>query len=70
MSVIQLINIVKKYDEKTVFDKFNLEIEAGEFITIMGVSGAGKSTLLNIIGLLEKPDSGDVIIHSQKNPNI
>jgi putative ABC transport system ATP-binding protein len=36
----------------------------------MGVSGAGKSTLLNIIGLLEKPDSGDVIIHSQKNHNI
>lgn len=70
MTIIKLENICKKYDEKTIFDKFSLEIDQGEFISIMGSSGAGKSTLLNIIGLLEKADSGNVIINGYKNPSM
>ncbi|MEK6736567.1 MAG: ABC transporter ATP-binding protein [Pseudomonadota bacterium] len=39
-------------------DNINLDIAAGEYVSIMGPSGSGKSTLLNLIGLLDKPDSG------------
>ena len=39
-------------------DHIDLEISSGEYVSIMGPSGSGKSTLLNIMGLLDKPDSG------------
>ncbi|MEE0930027.1 MAG: ATP-binding cassette domain-containing protein, partial [Acutalibacteraceae bacterium] len=68
MAIISLSNICKKYDENIIFDNYSLDIEQGEFVSIMGKSGAGKSTLLNIIGLLEKPDSGDIVINGVKNP--
>ncbi|HHZ06334.1 MAG TPA: putative bacteriocin export ABC transporter [Clostridiales bacterium] len=68
MSIISLNDICKKFDENIIFDNFNLEIEQGEFVSIMGKSGKGKTTLLNIIGLLEKSDSGDLKILDVKNP--
>ncbi len=42
-----------------VLRKINFTVKKGEFLTIMGPSGSGKSTLLNIIGMLDKPDSGE-----------
>ncbi len=45
--------------EQTVLDGIDLEIKKGEFIAIMGPSGCGKTTLLNVLGLLDKPDSGE-----------
>lgn len=42
-----------------VLRKINFTVKKGEFVTIMGPSGSGKSTLLNIIGMLDKPDSGE-----------
>jgi len=47
-------------------DKVNLEIQRGEFLSIMGPSGCGKSTLLNIIGLLDLPSKGTVEIDGEK----
>jgi ABC-type lipoprotein export system ATPase subunit len=44
-----------------VLDNLCLEVEEGETIAIMGPSGSGKTTLMNIIGLLDKPDKGDII---------
>ncbi len=67
--MISLINISKKFKDKSVINKLNLKVSKGEFIAITGNSGSGKTTLLNIMGLLEKPDSGDVVINGVKNPN-
>ncbi|XOV91760.1 MAG: ABC transporter ATP-binding protein [Bacteroidota bacterium] len=61
--MIKLSNIDKYYSSKFqrtfVLKGINLDIEEGEFISIMGPSGAGKSTLLNIIGLLDEPSEGE-----------
>ncbi len=62
--MIQLTNIQKVYQTRSIetlaLDNVNLEVKAGEFISIMGPSGCGKSTLLNIMGLLDKPNEGVV----------
>jgi lipoprotein-releasing system ATP-binding protein len=67
--VIQLINISKIYGEKiptqVLFD-INLSIGEGTFNSIIGASGSGKSSLLNIIGTLDKPSQGEVIINGVK----
>ncbi|MFC9419367.1 putative bacteriocin export ABC transporter [Bacillus mobilis] len=65
---IKLDHITKKFGEKYIFQNFNLDIYKNEFIGIMGKSGAGKSTLLNIIGLLDEPDEGTVMIEGYDNP--
>jgi putative ABC transport system ATP-binding protein len=61
--MISLRNIDKFYENKFqrsfVLKDVSLEIERGEFMTIMGPSGAGKSTILNIIGLLDEPSAGE-----------
>lgn len=62
MADIILSNICKRFKEKTLFENFSLKIERGEFVSIMGESGSGKTTLLNMMGLLEYPDSGNVIL--------
>lgn len=65
--MIELINISKKFHGRTIFEEYNLEIKKGDFISIVGESGTGKTTLLNIIGLLERPDSGDLIVDGKSN---
>lgn len=64
MAIITLSGISKVYRTKeietTALENVNLQVEKGEFISIMGPSGCGKSTLLNIIGLLDKPTTGNV----------
>lgn len=61
--MINLKNIDKYYDSKFqrsyVLKNIHLEVNEGEFLTVMGPSGSGKSTLLNIIGLLDSPSSGE-----------
>ncbi len=58
--MIQLLNINKKFGEKKVLSNISLSIKKNEFVCITGESGVGKTTLLNIIGLLMKPDSGEI----------
>ncbi|MBI9034319.1 MAG: ABC transporter ATP-binding protein [Bacteroidales bacterium] len=64
--MIQLQNIQKIYRTKDIetmaLDKINLHVKKGEFVSVMGPSGCGKSTLLNVIGLIDKPSEGTVII--------
>lgn len=65
---IILRNVNKGYGNKKILKDFNISINKGEMIAITGESGKGKTTLLNIIGLIDEPDSGDVIIQDIKNP--
>ena len=67
MPIVSLMNINKSFKDKVIFKDFSLDVEEGEFLSITGASGKGKTTLLNIIGLLEKPDSGDVFLFDTKN---
>lgn len=60
--MIRINNITKNFGSLQVLKGIDLEIQTGEVISIVGPSGAGKTTLLQIIGTLDKPDSGTVMI--------
>lgn len=57
---VRISDVVKQYGEATVLDHVSLDINAGEFITLLGASGSGKSTLLNIVAGFTKPDAGRI----------
>ncbi len=69
MRVVELVEVTKVYElprgSVRALDNVSVSIEAGEFISIMGPSGSGKTTLLNIIGCLDTPTSGRVIIGNE-----
>ena len=64
--MIKLNNICKTFNKDTnplvIFNNLNLEIETSKLTAILGRSGSGKSTILNLIGTIEKPDSGSILI--------
>jgi putative ABC transport system ATP-binding protein len=60
--MIQLENVEKYYGARAVFRGINLRVNSGEFLAIMGSSGSGKSTLLNLIGGMDIPDRGRIIV--------
>lgn len=62
---IEIVNVTKKYGSKEIFTDLNLTFEAGKSYALIGGSGSGKTTLLNIIGRLEKIDSGKVLVDKQ-----
>ena len=62
--MIKIENIHKSYGNVEVLKGIDLNVEKGEIISIVGASGAGKTTLLQIIGTLEKPDEGNIIINN------
>lgn len=62
---IDLLNISKSFGSKKIFPDLNLRFESGKSYALIGGSGSGKSTLLNIIGRLEKIDSGNVLVDKQ-----
>ena len=71
--MIHLKNINQTYDNGTklhVLKGVSLDINEGEFVSIMGASGSGKSTLLNIMGILDNYDSGDYTIDGVEIKNL
>lgn len=72
--LIELKGINKTYkngdQELRVLKDIDLEVEKGEFVAIMGPSGSGKSTLMNVIGLLDRPTSGDYFLDGQEVGNL
>lgn len=63
--IIELRNIVKKFDDEIVVNNLNLYVNENEFITLVGPSGCGKTTTLRIIGGFETPDSGEIILNGE-----
>jgi ABC-type sugar transport system ATPase subunit len=62
MTALEMRNIIKSYDGKTVLDVEYFSMESGELVALVGQNGSGKTTLLSIAALLTKQDSGDVKI--------
>lgn len=62
---IDLLNVSKSFGSKKIFTDLNLKFESGKSYALIGGSGSGKSTLFNIIGRLEKIDSGNVLVDKQ-----
>lgn len=64
--MIEVKNIVKSFDELQVLKEIDLTIYKGEVVSIVGPSGAGKTTLLQIMGTLDRADSGTVVINGME----
>lgn len=70
MTVLQTIDLEKYYGTEPnitrALDGVNLSVEQGEFVAVVGTSGSGKSTLLNMMGGLDTPTSGSVIVRGDE----
>ena len=66
MIMIEVKNIHKSFGELEVLKGVNLKVEKGEIVAIVGKSGAGKTTLLQIIGTLDRPTSGEVMVNGER----
>ena len=64
-AVLELMNIVKSYDESVILDDISLNIEEGEIVSILGPSGSGKTTLLNLILGITEADKGKIVYNGK-----
>src|SRR5262245_34095525 len=66
MALLEVRNVTKRYHKGgetiTPLDNVSLDVEAGEFVSLMGASGTGKSTLLNLVASIDRPDSGTITV--------
>ncbi len=63
--LLQICNVTKKFNDIEVLKGINLTVNKGDFISIIGASGSGKSTLLTIMGGIDTPSSGQVLLSGQ-----
>ena len=62
MSLLEIRNVSKIYGELKALDNVSIHVDQGEWVAIMGPSGSGKSTMMNIIGCMDKPTMGEVLL--------
>ena len=62
MSLLEIRHVSKIYGELKALDDVSLQVEQGEWVAIMGPSGSGKSTMMNMIGCMDKPTKGEVVL--------
>jgi ABC-2 type transport system ATP-binding protein len=62
---LNIVNIVKKYNDKIILNNLSFSINEGEIFSLLGVNGAGKSTLSNILCGLKNPSSGDIVYQGE-----
>ena len=60
--MIQIVGLTKSFGDHVIFDNLSFEIADGEFVVFSGKSGCGKTTMLNLIGGIDTPDSGQIIV--------
>lgn len=65
MSLLELKDVYKIYGDLHALDDVNLKVEKGEWLAIMGPSGSGKSTMMNIIGCMDTPTKGQVLLDGE-----
>ncbi len=70
MAEVKLKNLTKRFKEVVAVDDISLDIEDGEFLTLVGPSGCGKSTTLRAVAGLENPTSGDIFIDGQRGNDL
>ena len=70
IKALELKNINKKFNETIALDNIHLEINDGEFFSLLGPSGSGKTTCLKVIGGFEQPDSGNVSLFNENVTDI
>ena len=63
--ILKANNIFKSYGKLEILKGVSVSVQKGEIVSIVGASGAGKSTLLHIIGTLDRPDKGSLMIAQQ-----
>jgi spermidine/putrescine transport system ATP-binding protein len=66
VQMVELEHVTKEFDDTTVVDDLNLDIKAGEFLTLLGPSGCGKTTTLRMIAGFEKPTSGKILLNGNQ----
>ena len=66
MSYLKLSNVSKSYDDETILDGIDFEVEKGEFVAILGFSGSGKTTLVSLIAGLIEADRGELYFKDKK----
>lgn len=65
MSLLELKDVYKIYGDLHALDDVNLQVEKGEWLAVMGPSGSGKSTMMNIIGCMDTPSKGQVLLDGE-----
>ena len=70
MALIEIRNLAKSFGSVRAVDGVDLDINAGEFLTLLGPSGSGKTTVLRMIAGFETPDSGSILLNGKEITNL